>query len=79
MATDQKRGRQEDAHQLRELTLHPGWRVLTDQVRNQLDAKQAALIAGVPKDFAAYKWEAGWCRGALDVLEAPARAEEQAR
>ena len=60
----------ERAHDLRELTLHPGWAVWNNHLHRRIMAKQREMLAG--KDtLEAYRHTAGWIEGmeyALGVL-----------
>jgi hypothetical protein len=74
---DQIRDLLERADQIRSLTQHPAWALLTDFVHSQLEAKQRALLGGMHDDLLRYKFDSGWVQGAMAVLHAPDRLDEQ--
>jgi hypothetical protein len=64
----------ERAHQLRELTLHPGWPVLVEMAEQRIHALQRELIAGKAADYAEYRSKASMAAGMQDVFALPERA-----
>ena len=74
MTDEELRELQELAHQLDELTKHPGWKVLVDFAWNgdgMIGAKQRYLVGGSCKTTDEYQKYAGWVAGAQAVLQAP--------
>jgi hypothetical protein len=74
MTQDELRALVEQAHQLDELTKHPGWEVLTDFVYHGGGGsvkRQHRLVNGQLTTFEEYVKETGWLQGAHHVIEAP--------
>lgn len=67
------------AHRVRKLTETADWQLLEAHVRMRIDGEQRWLMNGHAKTVEDYRGRAGWLQGALYVLEAPDRLEEQAR
>lgn len=75
MTDDEFRALQEQAHQLRELTRHPGWAVLVDFSFERMKATKQAVLNGNVADIEKYKQHTGWLRGIHDTLDAAAAVE----
>jgi hypothetical protein len=60
----------EQAHQIRELTKHPGWAVYTDWLIHRMRGEQEALLRGNISDIQDYKLKAGTVRGVSMALSA---------
>jgi hypothetical protein len=78
---EQARELTERAHQLDELTKHPGWAVLVDWTRHGPAGaanRQRGLLAGNAKSLEDYQYEVGWLAGAEHVLDAPQRVRDMA-
>lgn len=67
----------EDAHQLQELTRHPGWQVLTRLSGKDIEAWQTRMNSGKFKSLEEYKFCAGWLDGARQLLDVPATVQRQ--
>lgn len=81
MKPDELRALQEQAHQLQELTKHPGWAVLEDYaVRSPFGTatRQTGLLNGGAKSYDDYQKQTGWLSGVYFVLHAPQRVRELA-
>ena len=81
MSPDELRELQELAHQLEELTRHPGWPILvhySNYGAGGMDAQQKRLIGGHCESQEEYKRLAGWVAGANHVLTAPIRVRDMA-
>lgn len=63
--------------QIQELTQHPGWSLLGDYMRAQMEAKQRSLLLGNAKTIEDYRAQTGWIKGVSDVLDAPEALAEQ--
>lgn len=57
--------------QVQEMTQHPGWDLLKDYVRAQMEAKQRWVLLGNADTLDEYRKATGWIQGVIDVLEAP--------
>lgn len=79
MDEDTLRLLQEKAHRLRELTRHPGWETLVEEIGVRLEAKRRALVAGSAKDYGDYRSLAAWIEGAEAVLALPEAMAERAK
>jgi hypothetical protein len=53
-----------------ELMQHPGWVHLRDYVYSIINKRSETIVLGTIPTFEQYKWEAGWCKGALIPFEA---------
>lgn len=60
----------EQAHQIRELTKHPGWVVYEDWLKHRILGEQRSLLAGNVTDIQEYKLRAGLIRGVTMALTA---------
>lgn len=69
----------EDAHQLHELTLHPGWQVLKRLAEQDIGAWQGRMNSGNFKSLEEYKFCAGWLEGARQLLGGPETVQAQLR
>lgn len=78
MDDEKRRELQEHAHRLRELQQHPGWALLVMYARKRVDPFQRDIIGGID-DHGRYMRLAGWCAGALEVLEIPDRVNREVR
>lgn len=79
MTDDELRELQELAHQLEELTRHPGWKVMVDYVHfgaGMLAHHQKYLLSGNCKSPEEYQRYAGWVAGSQAVLDAPANVRK---
>ncbi len=70
-ADDPTRQLIEDAHQLQELSNHPGWQVLLRLADGQIQAWQNRMNSGSFKTLEDYKQCAGWLDGARKLLAIP--------
>lgn len=77
MNDDELRDLQERAHQIRELQAMPQWAMLHDYVSAMVNAKNRSLLNGNAKTIEEYRADAGWINGALFVLNAADRLDEQ--
>lgn len=77
MAADELRELIERNAQVQEMTQHPGWALLGDYMRAQLEARQRYLLVGSAKDIEDYRKMTGWLQGVSDTLSAPATLGEQ--
>jgi hypothetical protein len=57
--------------QVQEMTQHPGWALLQDYMRAQMEAKQRWLIIGNADTLEEYRRMTGWLQGVGDALSAP--------
>lgn len=74
MEADKLRDLQELAHQLEELTKHPGWKVFVHYAHygdGMMEAHQKRVLSGACKTPEDYQREAGWLAGAEAVLKIP--------
>lgn len=78
MTDDELRALIEQAHQLRELTAHPGWAVLQSFSHERMKATKTAVLNGNVADFEKYKQHTGWLRGIHDTLDAAETVEKMA-
>jgi len=72
---DQLRDLQELAHQLDELTRHPGWQVFVNYAQfgdGMMSAQQARVLNGSCKSPEEYQRWTGWIAGSQAVLNIPA-------
>jgi hypothetical protein len=69
----------EQAHRIRKLTEHPDWAVLVEYVQGRIEAEQRWLMNGHAKTVEDYRGRAGWVQGAMHVLEAPDRIDEEVK
>lgn len=60
----------ERAHQIRELTRHPGWEYFTDWLAYRVRSAQGKLLGGDISDINDYKLQAGIMRGVQLALHA---------
>jgi hypothetical protein len=67
----------ERAYQIRELQQTEGWILLKDYVASQVQHKNRWLLNGHARSLEEYRAEAGWVQGAMFVLEAADRLDEQ--
>jgi hypothetical protein len=74
---DELRDLVERAYQIRELQQSDGWALLRDYVATQVNAKNRHLLNGHARTIEDYRAEAGWIQGAMFVLEAADRLDEQ--
>lgn len=82
MTDDELRALVEQAHQLDELTRHPGWLVLEDYILRGpagFAGRQRAIINGLARDHEDYLKQTSWMQGADAVLKAPATVAEMVR
>lgn len=70
--------RREHAHQLHELTQHPGWVILTREAEKKIHALQRRLIDGKAADYAEYRDWAAHAAGMLEVFDIPERVQRAA-
>lgn len=68
----------EDAHELHELTKHPGWKVLERRALEWMRADKAKVLDGIVVDLAEYKRMTGKFVGAEFVLRLPEMIGESA-
>ena len=76
-ADDELRDLVERAYQIRELQQSEGWLLLKDYVATQVNAKNRHLLNGHARSLEDYRAEAGWIQGAMFVLEAADRLDQQ--
>lgn len=80
MEDDDYRALIEQAHQVRELTKHPGWDVFVDYLRfggGGAARKQHDLVNGAAKDYVDYSRIVGWLDGVDYAINAPERLDAQ--
>ena len=70
MTDDEHRALIEQAHQLTELTTHPGWEVLVSFSHERMKSTKQAVLNGHVADIEKYKQHTGWLRGIHDTLDA---------
>ena len=58
-------------HQVQELIRQPGWPLLCDYLRAQMEAKQRWLLLGHADTLEEYRRVVGWLQGVSDALSAP--------
>ena len=78
MTDDEYRALQEQAHQINELTRHPGWEVFLDFLRFSpaaLAKRQIQLLQGAAKTFPDYTQRVGWIEGVQFAIDAPERVQ----
>ena len=77
---DVRRALIEQAHQLHELTKHPGWPILVDYANDQImrPMKYRVLNDGNIPELAEYKKLAGFLMGMHRALDIPAEVEKLA-
>ena len=81
MTEDEKRELIERAHQLNELTRHPGWEILSDLVYfgpGGSSTHQRKIVTG-SANWDEYQRDVGFIRGIHHVIEAPDRLETMVR
>lgn len=61
----------EQAHQLGELTNHPGWAVLVDYMEVRMRGDKLKILNGNCRDLDDYRKTAGFLVGAHAVMDAP--------
>lgn len=69
----------ERAHRIRKLTETPDWQVLVEYVQTRVEAEQKWLMSGHAKTVEDYRGKAGWVQGAMHVLEAPDRIDDEVK
>ena len=62
---------QDQAVSARETAETPGWVVITDRIKQQIAARQEAMIGGTVPDWETYQKYANWLECALWVLRIP--------
>ena len=77
MTEDELRDLQERTHQIQQLAKYPEWQMLYDYVSAMVQAKNRSLLNGNARTLEEYRADAGWISGAMFVLQAPERIEEQ--
>jgi hypothetical protein len=77
VTSDELRDLVERNTQVQEMTRHPGWALLEDYLRAQLEAKQRWLLVGNAKTLEEYREMTGWLQGVRDTLNAPNALHEQ--
>ena len=78
MNDDALRALVEQAHQINELTQHPGWDVLLDYLRfseGALAKRQVQLLQGGAKTFDDYQRRIGFIEGVQYAIDAPERLQ----
>lgn len=75
---DTKRALIEQAHQLRELTKHPGWAVLVDFMEIRMRGDKLKVLNGKCVDLDDYRKLTGSLQGIHAVLDAPKIVQELA-
>lgn len=81
MNAEQLRELQELAHQLDELTKHPGWEVYVDFVLFGAGGQrhhQQRVISGACKTTEEYQHQVGWIAGSQHALDAPKNVRKMA-
>lgn len=73
MDDDTLRAVQEQAHQLEELTRHPGWAVFVDRLHTEMIPDKKAVLNGMVDDISKYHTLTGRLRGIHFAMEAPER------
>ena len=76
MNDDDFRALVEQAHQLRELTTHPGWEVLVSFSHERMKGTKHAVLNGLIDNHEKYKRDTGWLRGIHDTLDAAETVEK---
>ena len=79
MTDDEYRALQEQAHQVDELTRHPGWDVLLDYLRfgdAALAKRQIQVLQGAAKTYPDYLHRVGWIEGVQFAIDAPDRLRD---
>lgn len=71
MDDDTLRALQEQAHQLEELTKHPGWPVFVDYLHTIMESDKKAVLNGLHDDIGKYKSATGRLIGIHAALDAP--------
>ena len=77
MTEDEFRDLVERNAQIQEITERPGWPLLADYLRAQMEAKQRWVLLGDAKTMDEYKKVTGWLQGVTDALTAPNALAEQ--
>jgi len=80
LTDDDYRALVEQAHQVSELTRHPGWAVLLDYLRfseGALAKRQVQVLQGGARSFDDYQNRIGWIQGVQYAIDAPDRLEKQ--
>ena len=62
---------------VQEMTRHPGWDLLADYMRAQMEAKQRSLLLGNADTIEDYRHQTGWLQGVTATLSAPEALAEQ--
>ena len=66
----------EQAHQLNELTRHPGWAVLVDYMETRMRGEKLRILNGKCTDLDDYRKMSGLLLGVHAVLDAPKVVQE---
>ena len=80
LTEDEYRALVEQAHQVYELTQHPGWEVFLDYLRfsdGALAARQVQLLKGAARTWEDYQHRTGFIAGVQYAIDAPERLEQQ--